>query len=138
MYIRAACAAILALTLFGGVCSQAHAQSQAKVARSEKLPNVPGKSLTAVVVNYAPGRKSVKHHHAGSVFVYVLSGEIRSENSLTGAAEVYKVGESFSNRPAANILSAKTPARPSRPTTAVLKRSRRPTPCPRCRSTPLV
>jgi quercetin dioxygenase-like cupin family protein len=95
MNIRAACAAILALTLFGGVCLPAHAQSQAKVARSEKLPNVPGKSVTAVVVTFPPGAKSPPHHHAGSVLVYVLSGEVRSENSATGPAKVYKAGETF-------------------------------------------
>jgi quercetin dioxygenase-like cupin family protein len=60
-----------------------------------KLPNVPGKSLTAVVVTYAPGGKSARHHHAGSVFAYVLSGEIRSQNSVTGPVRVYKTGESF-------------------------------------------
>ena len=95
MNIRAACAAILALTLFGGVCSPAHAQSQAKVARTEKLPNVPGKSVTAVVVTFPLGAKSPPHHHAGSVLVYVLSGEVRSENSATGPAKVYKAGETF-------------------------------------------
>jgi quercetin dioxygenase-like cupin family protein len=77
---------------------------QVRPVRAEKLPNVPGKSLTAVVVNYAPGGKSVKHHHAGSVFAYVLSGEIRSENSLTGAAKVYKVGESFFGPPRSEHL----------------------------------
>lgn len=61
----------------------------------EKLPNVPGKSISAVVVIYAPGGKSAKHHHAGSVLAYVLSGAIRSENSATGAARVYKAGETF-------------------------------------------
>lgn len=61
----------------------------------EKLPNVPGKSITAVVVNYAPGGSSPKHHHAGSVLAYVLTGSIRSENSATGAVRVYKAGESF-------------------------------------------
>jgi quercetin dioxygenase-like cupin family protein len=34
-------------------------------------------------------------HHAGSVFAYVLSGAIRSENSATGPVKVYKAGESF-------------------------------------------
>jgi quercetin dioxygenase-like cupin family protein len=63
--------------------------------RAEKLPNVPGKTITAVVVNYAPGGKSVSHRHAGSVLAYVLSGTIRSENSATGPAKVYKAGESF-------------------------------------------
>lgn len=66
-----------------------------KMVRSEKLPNVPGKTLTAVTVNYAPGGKSDEHQHAGSVFAYVLSGQIRSENSATGPAKVYKAGESF-------------------------------------------
>ncbi|HWT99023.1 MAG TPA: cupin domain-containing protein [Terriglobales bacterium] len=61
----------------------------------EKLPNVPGKSISAIVVTYAPGGKSSKHHHAGSVLAYVLTGAIRSENSATGAARVYKAGETF-------------------------------------------
>ena len=66
-----------------------------QVVSSQKLPNVPGKSVSAVVVSYAPGGKSGKHHHAGSVLAYVLTGEIRSENSATGPAKVYKAGESF-------------------------------------------
>ncbi len=75
-----------------------------KPVRAEKLPNVPGKSLTAVVVNYAPSGKSTSHHHAGSVFAYVLSGEIRSENSATGPAKVYKAGESFFEPPGSSHL----------------------------------
>jgi quercetin dioxygenase-like cupin family protein len=94
MNIRASCVVVLALVLCSGAYP-AHAQSQAKVARSEKLPNVPGKSVTAVVVTFPPGAKSPKHHHAGSVLVYVLSGEVRSENSATGPAKVYKAGETF-------------------------------------------
>jgi quercetin dioxygenase-like cupin family protein len=71
---------------------------------AEKLPNVPGKTLTAVVVNYAPGGKSVRHHHAGSVFAFVLSGAIRSETSGTGPARVYKAGESFFEPPGSHHL----------------------------------
>src|SRR5579863_1885142 len=104
MNIGAVGAAILALTLFAGVGSPAHAQSQAKVARSEKLPNVPGKSVTAVVVTFPPGAKSPPHHHAGSVLVYVLSGEVRSENSATGPAKVYKAGETFFEPPGSEHL----------------------------------
>ena len=62
---------------------------------SYPLPNVPGKSLTAIVVNFAPGASSPVHHHAGSVYAYVLTGAIRSENSATGPAHEYKAGESF-------------------------------------------
>jgi quercetin dioxygenase-like cupin family protein len=71
---------------------------------SGQLPNVPGKSLTAVVVNYVPGGKSPAHHHAGSVFAYVLSGSIRSENSATGPAKVYHTGESFFEPPGSEHL----------------------------------
>src|SRR5262249_58906832 len=71
---------------------------------TEKLPNVPGKSITAEVVNYAPGAKSVKHKHAGSVLAYVLSGEVRSENSATGPAKVYKAGEIFFEPPGSEHL----------------------------------
>src|SRR5262249_11350863 len=82
---------------------------------AEKLPNVPGKTVTAVVVSYAPGGKSSKHDHAGSVFAYVLSGEIRPQNSATGPAKVYKAGESFFQPPGSEHLvtenaSATTPA----------------------------
>lgn len=72
-----------------------NAGADVKPVFGQKLPNVPGQSLTAVVVNYAPGGKSGKHRHAGSVFAYVLSGTIRSENSVTGPARDYKAGESF-------------------------------------------
>jgi quercetin dioxygenase-like cupin family protein len=73
--------------------------AQVKPVLAEKLPNVTGKSLTAITVTFAPGGKSDKHHHAGSVFVYVLSGAIRSENSATGPVKVYKAGESFFEPP---------------------------------------
>jgi quercetin dioxygenase-like cupin family protein len=62
---------------------------------SQPLANAPGQKLTAVMVNYAPGGKSPAHQHAGSVFAYVVSGQIRSQNSATGPAKVYKAGEGF-------------------------------------------
>lgn len=60
-----------------------------------KLPNAPGQALTAEVVDFPPGYKSEVHHHAGSVFAYVLSGRIRSQNSATGPARIYTAGETF-------------------------------------------
>jgi quercetin dioxygenase-like cupin family protein len=104
---RKALAAIVALAASGTACLCPSARAEAdqvKAVLSEKLPNVPGKSLTAVVVNYAPGGKSLSHHHAGSVFAYVLSGAIRSENSATGPARVYKAGESLFEPPGSEHL----------------------------------
>jgi len=99
----AATIAVVALAIAGAPAVHAEGDKVMPV-RSEKLPNVPGKSLTAVVVNYAPGGKSASHHHAGSVLAYVLSGSIRSENSATGPARVYKAGESFFEPPGSEHL----------------------------------
>ena len=75
-----------------------------KLIRTEKLANVPGQTLTVVTVNYPPGGKSRRHNHAGSVYAYVLSGAVRSENSATGPGKVYKAGESFFEPPGSTHL----------------------------------
>src|SRR6188768_4263698 len=66
----------------------------------QAIPNIPGKSLVAVVVDYAPGGASPSHIHAKSAFIfgYVLSGEIESQVN-DGPRRVYRVGESFSETP---------------------------------------
>jgi quercetin dioxygenase-like cupin family protein len=80
------------------------ADGDVKLIRTEKLANVPGQTLTVVTVNYPPGGKSRRHHHAGSVYAYVLSGAVRSENSATGPVKVYKAGESFFEPPGSTHL----------------------------------
>ncbi len=80
------------------------AGAEVKPVLAEKLPNAPGKTLTAVIVTYAPGGKSGRHHHAGSVFAYVLSGAVRSETSVGGPAKIYKTGESFFEPPGSEHL----------------------------------
>ena len=74
---------------------------RAQVIFSQKLPNVPGKTLTVVSVDYAPGGKSNAHHHAGVVLAYVVSGTIRSQVD-DGAARVYHAGETFFEGPGAH------------------------------------
>lgn len=71
---------------------------------AKQLPNVPGNSMTAFVVEYDPGEKSASHHHTGSVFAYVLSGEIRSQISDGQPAKVYKAGEFFFEPPGSSHL----------------------------------
>jgi quercetin dioxygenase-like cupin family protein len=85
--------------LAGPTLGDASKPGQESLAFSTPLPNVPGKSLTAIVVTFAPGASSPVHHHAGSVYAYVLTGTIRSENSATGPAREYKTGESFFEPP---------------------------------------
>ena len=63
-----------------------------------KLPDVPGKQVVMAVVSYAPGQASTPHRHAGSVFAYVIEGEIVSQ--LQGQPPVtYKAGQSWYEPP---------------------------------------
>jgi quercetin dioxygenase-like cupin family protein len=85
---------IAAAAAIAGYAAGAAGPSEAQVAFSHPLPNAPGKTLTAVVVNYSPGGKSKPHHHAGVVFAYVLAGSVRSKVDEE-PARVYRPGESF-------------------------------------------
>ena len=64
------------------------------------LPNVPGKSLKGVLVEYEPGGTSAGHTHPNSAFIYatVLEGAIRSQVN-DGPVTTYQAGESFSEYP---------------------------------------
>lgn len=75
------------------------------------IPNVPGKTLTALVVTYKPGGTSLAHRH-GSAFVvaYVLSGAIRSQLE-GGQPKVYRAGESWTEAPGAHHLVSENASR---------------------------
>lgn len=64
------------------------------------LPNVPGKSMKGVLVEYQPGGSSPAHTHPKSAFIYatVLEGEIRSKVN-EGPEKVYRAGENFAELP---------------------------------------
>jgi quercetin dioxygenase-like cupin family protein len=64
------------------------------------LPNVPGKSMRAVLVEYEPGAGSPSHRHPDSAFIYarVLEGAIRSKVN-DEPEKTYKAGESWSEKP---------------------------------------
>lgn len=97
--LAAACAAIAI-----PVAVNAHdGKSETVIPRFEEaIPNIPGKSLIAVEVNYDPGQASKPHTHAKSAFIfaYVISGEIESKVN-DGETRIYKAGESWSEPPGA-------------------------------------
>lgn len=66
----------------------------------QELPNVPGKSMRAVLVEYAPGAGSPSHRHPSSAFIYarVLEGAIRSKVN-DDPERTYRAGESWSEKP---------------------------------------
>jgi quercetin dioxygenase-like cupin family protein len=66
------------------------------------IPNIPGKSLIAVEVDYAPSGATAPHTHAKSAFIYayVISGAIESKVN-DGETRIYRAGESWSEPPGA-------------------------------------
>ncbi len=99
--IATSCAA-LAISTAGPV--SAHDSEGQTVTKNFEaaIPNIPGKSLIAVEVNYAPGGASAPHTHAKSAFIYayVISGAIESKVN-DGETRVYRAGESWSEQPGA-------------------------------------
>ena len=70
------------------------------LAYQHELPNVPGKSIKGVLVEYGPGGHSEGHTHPASAFIYatVLEGAIASQVN-DGAVKTYRAGQSFSELP---------------------------------------
>ena len=73
---------------------------KAKVVFDHALPNVPGKSMKGILVEYGPGEASPAHIHPKSAFTYatVLEGAVRTSVN-DGPAVVYKAGQNFTEMP---------------------------------------
>jgi quercetin dioxygenase-like cupin family protein len=95
-------ALLVVILPFGSVFADAPKSKDAKVTLvyQHELPNVPGKSIKGVLVEYGPGGSSPGHMHPRSAFIYatVLEGEILSQVN-DGPVTTYKAGQSFSEMP---------------------------------------
>jgi quercetin dioxygenase-like cupin family protein len=93
------CSLLVATLPFSSVLADALKSKNAKVTLvyEHELPNVPGKSIKGVLVEYGPGGYSPCHTHAKSAFIYatVLEGAIRSQVN-GGPVTTYEAGQSFS------------------------------------------
>ena len=93
---------VLALAAFAAAPALVHAapSNKATLVFDHLLPNVPGKSMRAVLVEYPPAGTSPGHTHPQSAFIYatVLEGAVRSQVN-DGPVKVYKAGESFAEMP---------------------------------------
>jgi quercetin dioxygenase-like cupin family protein len=99
--MRAASVPLVAAAIaLGASPAIAQDREQVSVVFEHALPNVEGKRIVAVTVNYPPGGKSLAHRHAGSAFIYayVLSGAIRSQVD-NDPAKIYHAGEGFYEMP---------------------------------------
>ena len=109
---------LLATLPFGSVIADAPKSKNAKVTLvyQHELPNVPGKSIKGVLVEYGPGGYSPGHTHAKSAFIYatVLEGAIRSQVN-DGSVMTTRRDRASPNCPATATASAPMPAMRSRP-----------------------
>ena len=96
------CAAALAVVSLSAASAQDASGDKRKVTLvyDQVLPNVPGKSIRGVLVEYGPGAFSAPHTHPSSAFIYatVLEGAIRSQVN-DGPVITYRAGESWSENP---------------------------------------
>ena len=96
------CAAALAAVCVSAASAQDASGDKRKVTLvyDQVLPNVPGKSIRGVLVEYGPGAFSAPHSHPNSAFIYatVLEGAIRSQVN-DGPVMTYRAGESWSENP---------------------------------------
>src|SRR6478752_9763175 len=99
---RILCSLLVASMPFASALADAPKSKSAKttVVYQHELPNVPGKSIKGVLVEYGPGGTSSAHTHAKSAFIYatVLEGAIKSSVN-NGPIVTYRKGESFSEMP---------------------------------------
>ena len=99
---RILCSLLVATLPFASVLADVTNFKNAKVtlAYEHELPNVPGKSLRAVIVDYGPGGGSPSHRHPKSAFIYarVLEGAIKSKVN-DGPERTYQAGESWVEQP---------------------------------------
>ncbi|MBA2961865.1 MULTISPECIES: cupin domain-containing protein [Ramlibacter] len=101
--LLAACAVAAAMGGLAPAPAVAHdATERVTPALQQSIPNIPGKSLVAVVVDYAPGAASPPHAHAKSAFIYayVVSGAIESQVN-DGPTQLLRAGDSFHEPPGA-------------------------------------
>jgi quercetin dioxygenase-like cupin family protein len=68
---------------------------QATPVASHAITDIPGKTLTSVLLTVTPGNKSNAHMHAGVLYGYVIEGAVCSQITGDAALKPYKAGESF-------------------------------------------
>jgi quercetin dioxygenase-like cupin family protein len=98
---RVLCLVLVATLRFGSAFAEAPKEKNVKISLvyQHELPNVPGKSIKGVVVEYGPGGYSAAHTH-GKAFIYatVLEGSVRSQIN-DGPVTIYNAGQSWSEVP---------------------------------------
>jgi quercetin dioxygenase-like cupin family protein len=108
--IAATCAA-RDFSMAGAVSAHAGEAETVTTNFEAAIPNIPGKSLVVLEVDYPPGAASPSHTHAKSAFIYayVISGAIESKVN-DSETRIYRPGESWSEEPGAIHSISRNPS----------------------------
>ena len=98
IYALVVCTVTAAVGVRSGIAAEEG--PKVTVVYDHTLPNVPGKSIKGILVEYAPGVATPGHIHPKSAFIYatVLEGAIRTSVN-DGPVVIYKAGQNFSEFP---------------------------------------
>ena len=98
IYALLVCALIAIVGVRSGIA--ADKGPKVTVVFDHALPNVPGKSMKGVLVEYGPGVATGGHIHPKSAFIYatVLEGAIRTSVN-NGPVVTYRAGQNFPEMP---------------------------------------
>jgi quercetin dioxygenase-like cupin family protein len=98
IYALIVCALSATVGVGSGIAADKH--PKATLVYEHALPNVPGKSIKAVLVEYGPGGAAPGPTHPTSPFIYatVLEGAIRTSVN-DGPVVTYRAGQNFSELP---------------------------------------
>jgi quercetin dioxygenase-like cupin family protein len=90
----------LACLAFAPALADDAPKSKVSLVFDQPLPNVNGKSMRAVLVEYPAGGASPAHTHPKSAFIYarVLEGAVTNKVN-DGPVTTYKAGESWTEKP---------------------------------------
>jgi quercetin dioxygenase-like cupin family protein len=98
IYALLVCALITTIGVGSGIAADKN--PKVTLVYDHALPNVPGKSMKGVLVEYGPGVASTARTHPKSAFIYatVLEGAIRTSVN-NGPVVTYRAGQNFSEMP---------------------------------------
>lgn len=90
----------LLATALPGSGDAARPRTANRVLSCEPLPNVPGKSITTMIVDFPPLAYTPAHRHPGSVTAVVLEGTVSSQ--MEGGSPIdYSTGQTWFEAPRA-------------------------------------
>jgi quercetin dioxygenase-like cupin family protein len=100
---------VLGMAFTGPALAHDGGEESVQPLMKQPLTDVPGKNVMMATVTLMPGQSAAPHLHPGSIFAYVLEGQVVSQ--LEGQEpKTYSAGESWYEPPRAHHLVTRNPS----------------------------